>query len=198
MTSYTAPLRDMQFVLEEVIGLDQVATLPGCEDVSDELVRAVLSEAGKFGAEVMAPLNRGGDTEGSRLENGVVTTAPGFADAYRAFVEGGWNGLVCDPAFGGQGLPWLVATPVSEIWSSANLALSLCPMLTLSAIELLSIHGTDDQRAMFLEKLVIGDWTGTMDLTEPQAGTDVGAIRCRAVLWEPDRRDSRVPRGRGG
>ncbi len=181
MTSYTAPLRDMQFVLEEVIGLDQVATLPGYDEVSNDLVRAVLAEAGKFGAEVLAPLNRGGDTEGARLENGVVTTAPGFADAYRRFVDGGWNGMVCDPEFGGQGLPWLVATPVSEIWDSANLAFSLCPMLTLSAIELLTIHGTDDQRATYLEKLVSGEWTGTMNLTEPQAGTDIGAIRCRAV-----------------
>ena len=181
MIPYTAPLRDMQFLLEEVIGLDQVAALPGYDDVSDDLVRAVLAEAGKFGAEVLAPLNRAGDTEGARLENGVVTTAPGFADAYRSFVDGGWNGLVCDPEFGGQGLPWLVATPVSEIWDSANLAFSLCPMLTLSAIELLTIHGTDDQRATYLEKLISGEWTGTMNLTEPQAGTDIGAIRCRAV-----------------
>jgi len=181
MIPYTAPLRDMQFVLEEVIGLDQITTLPGFEDVGDDLVRAVLAEAGKFGAEVLAPLNRGGDTEGARLENGVVTTAPGFAEAYKSFVEGGWNGLVCDPEFGGQGLPWLVALPVSEIWDSANLAFSLCPMLTLSAIELLTIHGTDAQRATYLERLISGQWTGTMCLTEPQAGTDIGAIRCRAV-----------------
>ena len=171
----------MQFVLEEVIGLDQVATLPGYEEVSDHLVRAVLAEAGKFGAEVLAPLNRGGDTEGARLENGVVTTAYGFADAYKSFVDGGWNGLVCDPEFGGQGLPWLVATPVSEIWASANLAFSLCPMLTLSAIEMLTIHGTDDQRKNYLQNMVSGAWTGTMNLTEPHAGTDIGAIRCRAV-----------------
>ncbi len=181
MIPYAAPLRDMQFVLEELIGLDQVASVPGYEDVSDDLVRAVLTEAGKFGAEVLAPLNRGGDTEGSRLENGVVTTAPGFAEAYKSFVEGGWNGLVCDPEFGDQGLPWLVATPVSEIWGSANLAFSLCPMLTLSAIELLTTHGTDDQRTTYLAKLIAGEWTGTMNLTEPQAGTDLGAIRCRAV-----------------
>jgi len=181
MIPYTAPLRDMQFVLEEVIGLDQIATLPGFEDVSDDLVRAVLAEAGKFGAEVLAPLNRGGDTEGARLENGVVTTAPGFAEAYKSFVEGGWNGLVCDPEFGGQGLPWLVALPVSEIWDSASLAFSLCPMLTLSAIELVTIHGSDAQRATYLGKLVSGQWTGTMCLTEPQAGTDIGAISCRAV-----------------
>jgi alkylation response protein AidB-like acyl-CoA dehydrogenase len=181
MIPYTAPLRDMQFLLEEVIGLDQVASLPGYDEVSDDLVRAVLAEAGKFGSEVLAPLNRGGDTVGARLENGVVSTAPGFADAYKSFVEGGWNGLVCDPDYGGQGLPWLVATPVSEIWDSANLAFSLCPMLTLSAIELLTIHGTDEQRATYLGKLVSGEWTGTMNLTEPQAGTDLGAIRCRAV-----------------
>ncbi len=181
MIPYSAPLRDMQFVLEEVIGLDQVATLPGYEEVSDDLVRAVLTEAGKFGAEVLAPLNRDGDTAGARLENGVVTTAPGFAEAYKSFVDGGWNGVVCDPEFGGQGLPWLVSTPVYEIWDSANLAFSLCPMLTLSAIELLTIHGTDGQRATYLENLISGTWTGTMNLTEPQAGTDLGAIRCRAV-----------------
>ena len=181
MTSYSAPLRDMQFVLEEVIGLDQVATLPGHKEVSDDLVRAVLAEAGKFGAEVLAPLNRDGDTEGARLENGVVTTANGFVDAYKSFVDGGWNGLVCDPEFGGQGLPWLVATPVSEIWASANLAFSLCPMLTLSAIEMLTIHGTDEQRKTYLQNMVSGAWTGTMNLTEPHAGTDIGTIRCRAV-----------------
>ena len=181
MTSYSAPLRDMQFVLEEVIGLDQVATLPGHKEVSDDLVRAVLAEAGKFGAEVLAPLIRDGYIEGARLENGMVTTALGFVDAYKSFVVSGWNGLECDPEFGGQGLPWLVATPVSEIWASANLAFSLCPMLTLSAIEMLTIHGTDEQRKTYLQNMVSGAWTGTMNLTEPHAGTDIGTIRCRAV-----------------
>ena len=134
MTDYAAPVRDMSFVIEELIGLDTVAALPGLDWVTGDLVRQVLAEAGKFGAEVLAPLNRTGDIEGCALRNGVVTTPEGFADAYRQFTAGGWNGTIAAPDHGGQGLPWLVATAIGEIWESANLAFSLCPMLTQSAI----------------------------------------------------------------
>ena len=181
MSDYAAPLRDMRFVIEELVGLETVNTLPGLDWVSEDLVRAVLSEAGRFGGEVLAPLNRTGDLEGSRLENGVVTTPDGFADAYKRFVEGGWNGVSAPQGHGGQGLPGLVATAVGEIWDSANLAFSLCPMLTQSGIEALSVHGSPEQQRTWLPKLVSGEWSGTMVLTEPQAGSDVGALRTRAV-----------------
>ena len=181
MTDYAAPVRDMSFVIEELIGLETINTLPGLDWVSGDLVRAVLTEAGRFGAEVLAPLNRVGDEQGSALANGVVTTPDGFAEAYRRFTEGGWNGVVAAPEYGGQGMPWLVATAIGEVWESANLAFSLCPMLTQSAIWALSIHGSPEQRDTWLPRLVSGEWTGTMNLTEPHAGSDVGALRTRAV-----------------
>ena len=181
MTDYAAPVRDMSFVIEELIGLDTVAALPGLDWVTGDLVRQVLAEAGRFGAEVLAPLNRVGDMEGCELRNGVVTTPQGFADAYRQFTAGGWNGTVAAPDYGGQGLPWLVATAIGEIWESANLAFSLCPMLTQSAIWAISIHGSPEQKDIWLPRLVSGEWSGTMNLTEPHAGSDVGALRTRAM-----------------
>ena len=181
MTDYAAPVRDMSFVIEELIGLDTVATLPGLDWVTGDLVRQVLAEAGRFGAEVLAPLNRVGDIEGCELRNGVVTTPQGFADAYRQFTAGGWNGTIASPDYGGQGLPWLVATAIGEIWESANLAFSLCPMLTQSAIWAISIHGSPEQKDIWLPRLVSGEWSGTMNLTEPHAGSDVGALRTRAL-----------------
>ena len=181
MTEYAAPLRDMQFVIEELVGLSTVNTLPGLDWVTEDLVRAVLNEAARFGGEVLAPLNRVGDLEGSRLENGVVVTPAGFAEAYKGFVEGGWNGVTASQDHGGQGFPGLIGTAVGEIWDSANLAFSLCPMLTQSGIEALTIHGSPEQQQTWLPKLVSGEWSGTMVLTEPQAGSDVGALRTKAV-----------------
>lgn len=181
MISYEAPVKDMMFVIEDVIGLDTLSMLPGCEDATQDLLQAVLTEAGRFGSEVLAPLNRVGDIEGSRLENGVVTAPQGFKEAYKAFVDSGWGAVPFAPEWGGQGLPWLAATAVHEIWDSANLAFSLCPLLTVGAVEMLLRHGTDEQRATWLPKLVSGEWSGTMNLTEPQAGTDVGALRSKAV-----------------
>ncbi|MEE8533912.1 MAG: acyl-CoA dehydrogenase [Alphaproteobacteria bacterium] len=181
MTGYTAPLRDMRFVLHEVVGLDEVARLPGCEEATPDLVDQVLEEAGKFASGVLAPLNETGDREGTRLENGVVRTPAGFADAYQKFVAGGWNGLPFDPGHGGQGLPWLVSTAVSEMWFSANMAFGLCPLLTQGAVELLAGHGSNEQKELYLDKLTSGEWSGTMCMTEPQAGSDVGAINTRAV-----------------
>ncbi|MCH7550952.1 MAG: gamma-glutamyltransferase [Proteobacteria bacterium] len=181
MTEYRAPLDDMRFVLNELAGLDAVAQLPGFEEVSPDLVDAILEQAGKLGAEVLAPLNRSGDIEGCRLENGVVRTPKGFPEAYAQFIEGGWNGVPFDPDYGGQGLPWLVTTAVYEIWHAANMAFALCPTLTQAAVELLSVHGSDDLKAVFMEKLVSGVWAGTMNLTEPQAGSDLSQIRTQAV-----------------
>ncbi|MGE3936849.1 MAG: acyl-CoA dehydrogenase [Rhodospirillaceae bacterium] len=181
MTAYNAPVAEMQFVLNEVAGLADVAALPGYEAATPDLVDAVLTEAGKFASEVLAPLNRIGDIDGCRLANGVVTTQKGLPEAYRQFVEAGWNGLPFDPAHGGQGLPWLVQTAVLELWTGANMAFSLCPLLTQAGVELLTEHGSAELRRMFLDRLVSGEWTGTMNLTEPHAGSDVGSLRTRAI-----------------
>ncbi len=181
MTGYAAPLDEMRFALDAVAGLPEIATLPGCEGASPEIVTSILEEAGKFAGTVLAPLNQIGDRQPSRLENGAVTTPPGFVEAYRDYIAGGWNGLALPAAHGGQGLPLALGTAVLELWTSANLAFSLCPTLTASAAELLIAHGSAEQRALYLSKLVSGEWTGTMNLTEPQAGSDVGALRCRAV-----------------
>jgi alkylation response protein AidB-like acyl-CoA dehydrogenase len=180
MTAYAAPLADMRFVLNHVAGLDEVARLPGCADASAELVDQILEEAGKFGRDVLAPLNRAGDEHGCEFENGVVRTPPGFKEAYARFVEGGWNGVPFDPEYGGQGLPWLVSTAVSEIWNSANMAFALCPLLTQGAIELLLAHGSPEKKTRYLPKMVSGAWNGTMNLTEPQAGSDLARVRTKA------------------
>jgi alkylation response protein AidB-like acyl-CoA dehydrogenase len=171
----------MRFVMQELAGLGAVSALPGLEAASPDLVDAVLEEAGKFAGGVLAPLDAIGDREGSRLQNGVVTTPPGWQDAYRALVDGGWNGLVFDPQWGGQGLPWLVSAAVQEMWHAANMGFSLCPMLTQGAVEAILFHGSDEQKQLYLPKLVTGEWTGTMCLTEPQAGSDLAAVSSRAV-----------------
>ena len=181
MSEYVAPLNDMQFVLKELAGLEEVAKLPGCEEVSVELVDQILEESGRFCAEVLAPLNQSGDVEGSKWEGGRVTTPRGFVDAYKQFVEGGWNALQFPPEFGGQGLPKLVATPVMEMWKASNMAFSLCPLLTGGAIEALLLRGADGLKKTFLPKMVEGTWTGTMNLTEPQAGSDLALVKAKAV-----------------
>lgn len=177
---YTAPVNDLLFAAE-LAGLERVARLPGFEDATPELLRSVLDEAGRFAAEVLAPLNHSGDRQGVRLAGGEVTTADGWREAYRQFTAGGWNALPFDPAFGGQGLPWLAATAVAEIWHAANMAFSLCPLLTQSAIAAIEAHGSQEQRETYLPKLVSGEWSGTMNLTEPQAGSDLSAVRTRAT-----------------
>jgi len=181
MADFQAPLNEMRFVINELVGLDQITALPGCEDTTADLVDAILDEAGKLGAEILAPLNQSGDEQGCSLENGEVRTPEGFKAAYRHYIEGGWNGLSCDTDFGGQGLPWLVATAVSEIYHAANMAFMLNPMLTQGAVELLSHHGADALKAVYLENMISGEWTGTMNLTEPQAGSDLGRIRTKAI-----------------
>ena len=180
MSEYVAPLKDIRFVMQELAGLDQVVALPGCEEASPDVIDAILDEAAKFAGAVLSPLNRVGDREGAKWKDTVVTTSPGFKEAYRQFVDNGWNGLGCDPEFGGQGLPKLLSTAVSEMWKAANHAFSLCPMLTQGAIEALMIAGTDAQKAAYLPNLVSGEWTGTMNLTEPSAGSDLAAVRSRA------------------
>ncbi|MCH7865116.1 MAG: acyl-CoA dehydrogenase N-terminal domain-containing protein, partial [Proteobacteria bacterium] len=181
MTDYRAPLAEMRFVLNELAGLGDVAGLPGYEEATPDLVDAILEEAGKLATDILAPLNRPGDIEGCTFENGVVRTPKGFPEAYTKFIEGGWNGVPFDPAYGGQGLPWLVATALFEIWHAANMAFAICPTLTQGAVELLSAHGSDALRAVFMEKLVSGAWTGTMNITEPQAGSDLARVRTKAV-----------------
>ena len=181
MIGYTAPLADMRFVLEEIVDIDELAKLSGFENASSDTVSQVLSEAAKFASQVLAPLNRIGDTQRSVLGGAGVKTPDGFKDAYRDFVAGGWNGIMFETEFGGQGLPWAVSIATLEMWESANLAFSLCPVLTQAAIEALTQIGTPEQKRLYLAKLVSGEWTGTMNLTEPQAGSDVGALKTRAV-----------------
>ena len=178
---YTAPLQDMRFVLKEIVGLDRLAAMPGLEAAEAEIVDAVLEEAARFARNVIAPTNAAGDQHGSVVENGVVRTAPGFKEAYKQFREGGWNGVPFDPAHGGGGLPWAVAMATQEMITAGNMAFSLCPLLTQGAVEAMAAHGSPEQQAMYLEKLTTGEWTGTMNLTEPQAGSDVGALKARAV-----------------
>ncbi len=175
----------MLFVLEELAGLDQIARLPGCEELNLELVQQILEENARFSSEVLAPLNHPGDQQGSLWKDGQVSTPKGFKEAYRAFVEGGWNALQFPPEYGGQGLPKLVATPVMEMWKSANLSFSLCPLLTTGAVEALLLRGSEEQKKRFLPRMVEGAWTGTMNLTEPQAGTDLGLLKTRAER-QPD------------
>ena len=186
MSAYHAPLTEIRFVLRELAGLDQVGKLPGFEDATHDTVDAILEEAARFATEVLDPLNAAGDREGAQWqEGGIVRTPAGFKEAYRHFAENGWNGLTKNPEHGGQGLPQLVATAVEEMWHGANMAFALCPLLTQGAIEALELCGSDALKAMFLDKMVAGVWTGTMNLTESQAGSDLAAVRTRA-LPQPD------------
>jgi alkylation response protein AidB-like acyl-CoA dehydrogenase len=182
--NYFAPVRDMEFVINELAGLAGIAALPGFEEATPDLVSAVLEEAGKFSSEVLAPLNKVGDQEGSRLVDGKVVVPKGFAEAYQQFVECGWLGLGKDVNFGGQGLPHLVATAVDEMWSASNLSFSLCPLLTSGAVTALMKHADEDLKTTYVAKMVSGEWAGTMNLTEPQAGSDLSAIRSEATPEE--------------
>jgi alkylation response protein AidB-like acyl-CoA dehydrogenase len=183
MPTYTAPLADIRFTLQHIAGLDAISQLPGYEEASRETCDAILEEAAKFAQDVLGPLNEVGDREGVRLIEGKVIVPTGAAAAYRQFAEAGWNSVAFDPDYGGQGMPWALTTALQEIWNAANMAFSLCPLLTQGAIEALQIHGNTAQKAKYLAPLIAGRWTGTMNLTEPQAGTDLGALKTRA---EPD------------
>jgi alkylation response protein AidB-like acyl-CoA dehydrogenase len=178
--TYRAPINDMLLALHHGAGLLAAVKAGHYGDFDADISAAVLEEAGRFASDVLAPLNRVGDQNGIKLDGGKVTTAPGWPDAYRRWTEGGWNGVSGPEAFGGQGLPLAINAACTEIWSASNIAFGLCPLLTLSAIEALNAHGSDALKKTYLEKLVSGEWTGTMQLTEPQAGSDVGALRTRA------------------
>ncbi len=180
MPVFEPPTRDMLFTLRRIGGLDEVAALPGHEEHGEELVAAVLEEAGRLAREVLAPLNPSGDRQGARMAADGVAMPDGFAAAYRRFAEGGWMSLPFDPGHGGQGLPWLVSTAVSELWHAANMSFALVPMLTQPAIELIARYGSAEQQARYLPQLIAGTWTATMEMTEPQAGSDLGLIRARA------------------
>jgi acyl-CoA dehydrogenase len=177
--TYTAPVDDIMHALKSAAGLDQMIA-DGTVSVDAETIRAIIEEAGKFGANVLDPLNWSGDREGSRLVNGVVHTPKGWKEAYKAFADGGWSSLPCDEAHGGQGLPQVVAMSVAEIWNATNMGFGLCPLLTNGAIDALEAHGTEAQKRLYLAKMVAGEWTGTMNLTEPQAGSDLGHLRAKA------------------
>ncbi|MFH1871912.1 MAG: acyl-CoA dehydrogenase [Pseudomonadota bacterium] len=180
MSSYAAPLKDMQFVLTELAGLDKVAALPGYEEATRDVVEAILDESAKFTGGVLDPLNYSGDQEGAQWVDKSVTMPKGFKEAYRQFVDNGWNALSGNPEHGGQGLPKVVSAALQEMWKSANISFSLCPLLTLGAIEALELAGNEQQKAMYLPNMISGNWTGTMNITEPQAGSDLAAIRSRA------------------
>jgi alkylation response protein AidB-like acyl-CoA dehydrogenase len=179
--TYRPPVRDMAFTLNEVAGLSQLMGSGAFEDLSPDLVESVMEEGAKLAAEVLAPLNRSGDAEGAKLGKSGVSVPAGFADAYRKWVEGGWGSLAATPDFGGQGLPVALSVAMQEMWNAACLSFGLCPILSQGAIEALTAHGTDEQKNLYLPKLISGEWTGTMNLTEPQAGSDLNALKAKAV-----------------
>ncbi len=179
---YRAPLREMRFVLEELLGGSaRLAASPQLADYSDELAQSVLEEAARFAETVLEPLNRPGDLAGARWTAEGVIAAPGFREAYQQFVAGGWPALGADPHFGGTPVPRVLVTAVGELWGSANLAFKLCPMLTQAGVHALELCGSPEQKERYLHKMVSGDWSGTMVLTEPQAGSDLGQVRTRAA-----------------
>ena len=180
MAVYKAPLKEIQFVMNEVLDVSSLAKLPGYEDATPDTIQAVLEEAAKLCENVLFPLNRTGDEEGCHYENGVVRTPKGFKEAYNQFREGGWTATTNDPKYGGQGLPATVGFAVTEIITASNQAFGMYPGLSQGAYEALHIFGTEEQKKTYLPKLISGEWTGTMCLTEPHCGTDLGLIRTRA------------------
>ena len=179
--TYTPPIEDQKFILNHVIGLDALQSLPNQSELDGDLVDAVLEEAGKLARDVLAPLNSTGDVEGTtRHDDGSVTTAKGWQDAYNAYRDGGWNAVPFQVDHGGQGLPWTLAFCVQEMWQGANMSFGLCPLLNQGAIEAIEAHGSDAQKEYYLPNMIAGTWTGTMNLTEPQAGSDLAAVKSKA------------------
>ncbi|MGB7317717.1 MAG: acyl-CoA dehydrogenase [Planktotalea sp.] len=178
--SYRAPLPDYQFLFDHVVGLDEVVAQDRFAEATPDVTSAILSEAGRLSEDILAPLNRSGDLTPARLENGVVRTSPGFDKGFQAIAEGGWIGMSADPEYGGMGLPMTVTTAVNEMMASACLSLQLAPLMSQGQIEALEHHASDDMKDLYLPKLISGEWTGTMNLTEPQAGSDVGALSSKA------------------
>ena len=185
MAEYVPPLRDIRFVLEQLVDLDGLSKLGAYAHADPDTVLGVIEESGRFMAGVVGPLNQIGDTAGSTLDgDGNVTTPAGFREAYRQYVDAGWGAVPFSQEFGGGGFPWLVAVVMQEMMASADMAFSLCPLLTQGAIDMLAQYGSSVQQATFLERMVSGEWAGTMNLTEPQAGSDLGAVRAKAVPAE--------------
>ena len=180
MPTYTAPTRDMQFLLHDVLNVSDQA-IPGYDELDRDFTAAILGEAGRIAAEVLSPLNPVGDREGCTLENGVVRTPEGFKAAFDTVREGGWTALDCDPDYGGQGLPYLISTAVGEMFSAANMAFNMYQGLTHGAYNAIHAHGSDEQKQTYLPRMVSCEWGGTMNLTEPHCGTDLGLIRTKAV-----------------
>ncbi len=180
MGEYNAPLKDMSFVLNHVVNVDELAKIETFAHAESDVVSAVLEEAAKLAGNVLSPLNKVGDLAGTSVSDGVVTSPDGWNDAYAQFAAGGWNGIAGPEAFGGGGMPQAVSLATVEMWNSSNMAFALCPLLTQGAIESLIAHGTEEQKSKYLEKLVTGEWTATMNLTESHAGSDVGALRSKA------------------
>ncbi len=177
MPDYNPPIEDMAFLLSSVTRLDRLKR----DDLDGSMVEAILEEAGKLASGVLAPLNIVGDKTPAKVVDGVVTTSPGFKEAYKQYCEGGWNAVPFDPDFGGQGLPWVLSFPVQEMWQSANMAFGLCPLLNQGAVDAIHTWGTEEQKNTYLAKLISGEWTGTMNLTEPQAGSDLALLRSKAA-----------------
>ena len=177
---YRAPVSELKFVLDKVVGFDRVAATDKFAEATPETVDAILTEAGRMCEEVLAPLNRAGDLHPAHLENGVVRTSPGFAEGFAAIAEGGWLGMSADPDYGGMGLPIALTMAVNEMMGSACLSLQLNPLMTQGQIEALEAHASPEIQTLYIPKLISGEWCGTMNLTEPQAGSDVGALRSRA------------------
>lgn len=181
MSDYHPPLADMRFILEHVVGLEDLPEHPDLGKLDGEMIDSVLVPAAKLASEVLAPLNFSGDQDGTILKDGDVTTAEGFKEAYAAYRDGGWNAVPFAPEHGGQGLPWLVAFPLQEMWQGANMSFGLCPLLNQGAVEAIHTHGSEEQKEKYLEQLISGEWTGTMNLTEPQAGSDLSVVSTKAV-----------------
>ena len=182
MSNYTAPVEDMGFVLKEVVEIEKLCNETGLDSSTAEIIDTVLDAAGKLAKEEIEPINKSGDSEGLKIDDsGKVTTAAGFKKAYRHFVEGGWGSLQFSPNYGGQGVPFVVAASVQEMWHSANMSWGLCPLLTQGAVEAITLNATEDLKQRYLPKLISGEWSGTMNLTEGDAGTDVGSLKTRAT-----------------
>ncbi|MCG2604090.1 MAG: acyl-CoA dehydrogenase, partial [Achromobacter sp.] len=178
--TYQAPVKDMLFVLNHLAGLPQVAALPQYAEATPDTAQAVLEEAATFAGDVLAPLNHPADREPSAWRDGAVTTSPGFKQAFRQYAEAGWQGMTHPVEYGGQGLPGLLGAPCSEMLNAANLSFALCPLLTNGAVEALLTAGSPELRERFIGPMLSGQWTGTMNLTEPQAGSDLALLRSRA------------------
>jgi alkylation response protein AidB-like acyl-CoA dehydrogenase len=197
MATYKAPLRDMQFVMYDLLQVDRMPDMRGWESAAPDLVSAVLEEAGKLCEEVLFPLNRSGDEEGCTYENGVVRTPKGFKEAYKAFTDGGWTGIACAEQYGGQELPHIVSTAVEEMICAANMSFGMYPGLSAGAYRAVAMHGSQEIKDRYLPKLTSGEWSGTMCLTEPQCGTDLGLIRTKAVASTTSRATSSIWCSRG-